>query len=100
MNKSFLGEEKTSEEILSLIDDLAKNKKVKKLLESLVDDLPVRERQVVSLRFWGNMNYYQISSCLNMRVTTVEKVLFSALKRLKMKKRLILKTHEKGGKRV
>ena len=100
MNKSFLGEEKTNEEVLSLIDDLAKDKKVKRLLESLVDDLPVRERQVISLRFWGNMNYYQISSCLNMRAITVEKVLFSALKRLKMKKRLILKTHEKGGKRV
>lgn len=100
MNHHPTGEEQSNEELLSIIDDLAKDKRVKKLLEDLIDGLPTRERQVVSLRFWGNMNFYQISSCLNMRVMNVERCLFSALKRLKMKKRLILDAHKKGGKRV
>ena len=79
-------EEKSNEETLSLISDLLECKKIKNLLEDCIEGLPTRERQVIRLRYWNNMDFYEISSCLNMRVATVERLLHSALRRLRMKR--------------
>lgn len=87
--------EKSNEETLSLISDLLECKEIKNLLEDCIEGLPTRERQVIRLRYWSNMDFYEISSCLNMRVATVEKLLHSALRRLRMKRQLILTEYER-----
>ena len=84
-----LGSEKIS------ANELSQSESVKLLLENLIEDLPSREKQVIRLRFWRNMDFYEIADCLEMRVSTVNNIFVSAMKRLKMSKKEILNEFNK-----